>query len=83
MKMTVFSNQKDVLLIFLKLLFIKGAKKDKNAFNLAFRFLAFPEIPEILETHAHKKLNFQHNRKISMSRIMLFCQTTKLKRYEK
>ena len=79
MKMTVFSNQKDVLLIFLKLLFIKGAKKDKNAFNLVFRFLAFPEIPEILETHAHKKLNLQHNCKTGMSRIMVFWSDHEIK----
>ena len=35
-------------------------KKDKNAFKLAFRFHAFPENPEMLETLAHKKFNFQH-----------------------
>ena len=34
-------------------------KNDKNIFKLAFRFHAFPEIPEMLETDAHKKLNFQ------------------------
>ena len=27
-------------------------------FNFAFRFLAFPEIPEMLEIHAHKKIQF-------------------------
>ena len=32
-------------------------KKDEHVFKLAFRFLAFQEIPEILETHAHKKTN--------------------------
>ena len=36
-------------------------KKDKNAFKLAFRLgYAFPENPEMLETLAHKKFNFQH-----------------------
>ena len=34
-------------------------KNDKNIFKLAFRFHAFPEIPEMLETDAHKKLNSQ------------------------
>ena len=35
-------------------------KKDKNVFKLAFRFHAFVKIPENLETHSFKKLNFQH-----------------------
>ena len=30
--------------------------------KLAIRFHAFPEIPEMLKIHAHKKLNFQHYR---------------------
>ena len=30
-------------------------KKDKNIVKVAFRFLAFPGIPE---THAHKKIQF-------------------------
>ena len=33
---------------------------------LVFKFLAFLEIPEILETHAHKKVNLQHNCKIKL-----------------
>ena len=35
-------------------------------------FLAFPEIPEMLETHAHKKFDFQHYRKIKMPRNLVF-----------
>ena len=34
-------------------------KKDKSVFKFAFRFHAFLEIPEALETHVHKLLNFQ------------------------
>ena len=41
-------------------------------FKLAFRFLAFPEIPEILKTHSHKKFNLQQNLEIKMSRIVIF-----------
>ena len=33
-------------------------KKDKNVFKFAFRFHAFPEISEMLETEAHKKFHF-------------------------
>ena len=32
-------------------------KEGKNTFKLAY---AFPKISEMLETHAHKKFNFQH-----------------------
>ena len=31
-------------------------KKDKNVFKLAFRFHAFPQIPEMLETDTHKNI---------------------------
>ena len=49
-----------------------------NVFKLAFRFLVFPKIPEILETLAHKKSNLQHYRKIKMLWIVVFwsdCET--------
>ena len=36
-------------------------KKIKMYFKFAFKFLGFPNIPETLDTHAHKKLNLQHN----------------------
>ena len=51
---------------------IAKKKRDKNVFKLAFRFLAFPEIPKRLETSTHKKFNLQRNRKVKMSRIMVF-----------
>ena len=51
-------------------------KKDKNVFQLAFRLHAFLQIPEMLETHAEKKLNFQHYCKTKMLQI---GETSKLK----
>ena len=48
-------------------------KKDKNVFQFAFRFHAFPKIPEMLETDSYKKLNFQHYRETKMSQIIAFC----------
>ena len=47
-QMTIFQNQKEVFL-FLILLWIKTVQKKIKMF--AFRFIAFPEIPE---THTHK-----------------------------
>ena len=47
-------------------------KKDKNVCMLAFRFHAFPDIPEIFETHALKKFNFQRHLEIKMPRIIVF-----------
>ena len=41
-------------------------KKIKMYFKLAFKFLGFPKIPETLDTHAHKKLNLQHNCEIKI-----------------
>ena len=63
MKMTIFPNQKDVSLMFLILLLL---------LILAFRFLAFSEFPEILETHAHKKFNLQHNCEIKIPQSAVF-----------
>ena len=55
-------------------------KKDGNVFKFAFRFLAFPEIPEILETHINKKFNLQHIRKIAPCRkLWYFGKTAKSK----
>ena len=51
-------------------------KKDKNALKLTFRFHAFSKIPEMLETHAHKKLNFQHYRK---TKIIAFQSNREIK----
>ena len=48
------------------------SKRIKNVLELAFRFHSFPKIPEMLETHAHKKLNFQHYRETKMSQIIVF-----------
>ena len=42
-------------------------KKVKNVIKVAFRFHAFRKIPEMLETYAHKKFNFQHYHKTKMS----------------
>ena len=51
-----------------------------NVFKLTFSFLAFPEIPEILETHAHKKkFILQRNHEINMSQIMVFWSDCQIK----
>ena len=61
-KMTIFSNQKDVLLMFLILSWIKGVEKKIEMYlSLLLGFLLLPEIPATLETHVHKKINPQHN----------------------
>ena len=39
---------------------------------LRVRFLAFSEIPKLLETHGHKKFNLKLNHKMKMFRIMVF-----------
>ena len=54
-------------------------KKDKNVFKLAFRFPAFPEIPETLETQTHTKLNFQNHRGTKMLQIIVFWSTSEIK----
>ena len=54
-------------------------KKDKNVFKLAFRFHAFLEIPEILETHVHRKFDFQYYREAKMSQIIVFWYNRKIK----
>ena len=54
-------------------------KKDKNVFKLAFIFHAFPEIPEMLETYAHKKHNFQHYCETMMSQIIVFWSNREIK----
>ena len=51
-------------------------KKDKNAIKLAFRFHAFPKIPEMLETHTHKTLDFQHYRE---TKIIVFWSNREIK----
>ena len=48
----------------------------KNVFKLGFKFLGFPDIPKIPETHAHKKFNLQHNRQI---KITVFWSDHKIK----
>ena len=60
--MMIFSNQKDVLLMFLILSLIKGVQKKIEMYlSLLLGFLLLPDIPETLETHVHKKINPQHN----------------------
>ena len=54
-------------------------KKDKNVLKLGFRFHAFPEIPEMLETCAHKKYNFQHYRDAKISQIIVFWSNHEIK----
>ena len=49
-------------------------KNDKNAFKFAF-----PESPEILETHAQKTFNLQHNCEIKMPQIMVFWSDREVK----
>ena len=44
-------------------------------FKLAFRFHVYPEIPEMLETHTHKK---QYH-KTKMSQIIVFWSIRKIK----
>ena len=77
--MTMFLNQKDVFLMLLYLCELRTCKKDRSIFQFAFRFLAFPEIGEILKTHAHKKYDLQHNRNIKMLRIMVFSVDHQIK----
>ena len=48
----VFKSERRFTLYFCEL---RACKKDRSIFQFAFRFLAFPEIGEILKTHAHKK----------------------------
>ena len=47
-------------------------KKDKDLFKFAFSFHTFAEIPNILETHTRKKINFPHYHQTKLSRIILF-----------
>ena len=54
-------------------------KKYKKVFKVAYRFLAFPEIPEILDTQAIKNHNLQHNRKIKMPRNVVFRLNREIK----
>ena len=66
--------------MFLILSWLKGKQKKIEMYlNLLLGFLLFPQIPATLETHVHKKINPQHNRKIKMSRIMLFCSDREIK----
>ena len=54
-------------------------KKDKNVFKLAFRFHAFLNFFEMLETSAHKKFNFEHYHKTKMSQILVFWSNRGIK----
>ena len=54
-------------------------KNDKNVFKLTIKFFTFLEIPEILKTHARKKINFRHYRAINMSRILIFWSNYEIK----
>ena len=47
--------------------------------SLLLGFWLFPEIPATLETRVHKKIDPQHNRKIKMSRIMVFFSDCEIK----
>ena len=53
-----------------------ACKKNKTVFKLAFRFHAFPKIPEMLETHTHKTLDFQHYRE---TKIIVFWSNREIK----
>lgn len=48
-------------------------------YKLAFKFLDFLEIPEILETHPHKEFTLQQNRKIKMLQIMVLSSDREIK----
>ena len=67
----------DVFIIF----WISGVSESvfTNVFKYAFRFHAFLEIPEMLETYAHKKFNFQRYRVIKMSWIIVFSSNREIK----
>ena len=54
-------------------------RKRKKVIKLAFRFHAFAKIPELLETHAHKKLNFQLYHETKMSKIIVFWSNHQIK----
>ena len=70
--MTMYLNQKNIFLILLYFCELRVCKKGRSIFQFAFRFLAFPEIGEILKTRTHKKYDLQHDGKIKMLRIMIF-----------
>ena len=53
-------------------------KKDKNVFKVAFTFHVFPEIPQTLETDAHKKFDYQHYRETKMSQIIVFWRNREI-----
>ena len=74
MKMTLYLNQKEVCSgvfnIFVDQWFVK---KCNNLFKLTVRDHAFPNIPDMLETHAQKKkINFQHYCETKMSQIVFW-----------
>ena len=50
-----------------------------SMYKLAFKFLDFLEIPEILETHRHKEFTLQQNRKIKMLQIMVLSSDREIK----
>ena len=71
--MTIFSNQKDIFLMFLIFLRIKGAQRKEKCFiKLAFSFLSFPEIPEISETRAHKIFHLNTTAKLKCRKLWYF-----------
>ena len=54
-------------------------KKVKNVFTLVVRLHAFPEIPEMLETHVRKKFIIQHYRETKISQIIAFWSNREIK----
>ena len=54
-------------------------KKGKHVFKFAFRFHAFPENLEMLETRVRKKFNLQHHHETKMSHIIVFSSNCEIK----
>ena len=81
-KMTISLNQNKVFLVFLILLWIRSVQK---MIKMYLSLHLASEISEMLETHAHKKFNFQKYRKIkilvfwSMQRNVVFKVNHELK----
>ena len=54
-------------------------QKVENVFKLTFRFHAYLGIPEILESHGHKKTISDTNAKLKCRKLFYYSQTVELK----
>ena len=74
---TIFSNLKDILLMFLMLLWIQGVPQ--MYLSLLLGFLFSPKFLKYRKLKHRKKNRLHHQRKIKMSRIMVFWSDCKTK----